>query len=151
MPEKHEWGPLYWKLLHGMAEYSGKFQSIILQNDERAYWKKLLTTLEGVLPCKECRQHAHEYILTHPVQIPDDPADVHTYIKMWLYEFHEDVNRRLGKPSFPYTRRGRETSLLTAFSQLDALLSVAIHPFSFSHLSWKKWANTAKILLNMYS
>lgn len=33
-PDNVDWGPLFWKLLHGLAEYAGKQNDSVLRADE---------------------------------------------------------------------------------------------------------------------
>ncbi len=58
-PENAEWGPLFWTLLHGLAEYAGKQQGL-LQMDELRLWQNLLKSLQPTLPCDICRGHYAE-------------------------------------------------------------------------------------------
>jgi hypothetical protein len=42
-PENAEWGPLFWKILHGLAEKSGKQTNINIQNLNEIRFTKVLT------------------------------------------------------------------------------------------------------------
>lgn len=50
-----------------------------------------------------CRRDADEYIAAHPPPLDDAEG-----MFVWFWEFHEDKNLKLGKPSFPLpTARAR--------------------------------------------
>jgi len=44
VPDNVEWGPMFWMLLHGMAEKAGSAPLPGLQGDEKRAWKIILTT-----------------------------------------------------------------------------------------------------------
>lgn len=47
------------------------------------------------LSCEDCVRHSTQYIQMSPPEKADDPF-------IWTWEFHNAVNRRLGKPEMPY-------------------------------------------------
>lgn len=57
--------------------------------------QRYLQALFDRLPCEECRQHATQHYWAH---IPDLSTSL-SY-QTWAYNFHNAVNRRLGKPIF---------------------------------------------------
>ena len=56
----------------------------------------LLTHLETIVPCVECRLHIEEY---RRAGLPASLEEVSN----WVWTFHEAVNKRLGKPSFEFS------------------------------------------------
>lgn len=52
------------------------------------------------LPCSECKYHMLEYITQHP---PTTAAGQERPAFYWTWQFHNAVNRRLGKPEVDYT------------------------------------------------
>ena len=62
VPENMEWGPVFWKLLHTLAEHSGSAPMVGLRGDEVRAWKSLLTLLSKSLPCESCREHLQIYV-----------------------------------------------------------------------------------------
>lgn len=93
-PSPSEWGPHLWKMLHWLAQHSGKQRSKILQADELAAWTKILTLLQVVLPCAACRTHYTEYFKAHFNLNLLTSEERGENIRRWLWELHEDVNRR---------------------------------------------------------
>ena len=79
---KDVWGPRLWKEIH----------SISLKNNPIIF-KKFLNSLPNKIPCKECKLHFREYMRTHPVT--KDTV-------RWGIDFHNSVNRRIGKKILSY-------------------------------------------------
>jgi len=55
----------------------------------------------SLFPCKKCRRHATRYMKDHKIEAYKRIKDAHgRYIGMFTYtwEFHNAVNKRLGKP-----------------------------------------------------
>jgi hypothetical protein len=86
------YGPGIWFVLHLQAAYA--------ETDElkRAFIQNV-KTLGQHFPCEQCRPHFAAYIQTHPIE---------TYVNkprglfQWTWEFHDSVNKRLGKPTMEF-------------------------------------------------
>ena len=81
------WGNAYWDLLHLIAYTS---------EDPDLCWEKI-NEVVGVLPCGICTTHARAY-MSNNKEPPMDWRAVNEY----LLDFHNDVNRRSGKPIFDW-------------------------------------------------
>ena len=102
-----QWGPQAWNILHGIGARAGKSlqQSIHIQRDESREVLWLMNHLDYIIPCAECRKHIQAY---RKEKFPKESKD----IAYWLWEFHEAVNHRLGKPSYAFTENlGRSYNL----------------------------------------
>jgi hypothetical protein len=95
MPVPGIWGPRLWKLLHRIGYYSAKYAPAtdVLRKDARREFDWLIQHLETIVPCPECRQHIETHRKAFPYLYDD--------IGKWIWEFHEAVNERLGKPKGP--------------------------------------------------
>jgi hypothetical protein len=93
MPAPGIWGPRLWKVLHRIGYYSKYSVSDALRKDanRELYW--LIQHLETIVPCPECRQHIESHRKAYPID--------ESQIGKWIWEFHETVNERLGKPKGP--------------------------------------------------
>lgn len=80
------WGPSLWSFLHTTAAAL----------DDPEAFVALLHTLPRVLPCPECREHSRQYLEQSPPEV--NITDVLTASR-YLYDFHNAVNVRLGKPA----------------------------------------------------
>jgi hypothetical protein len=80
-------GPGTWNAIHTLAFYAKT-------KEEQASAAYAIRTLCRHFPCKSCRQHAHDYIKTHPI-------DSNNLFK-WTWKFHNAVNKNLNKPTMSY-------------------------------------------------
>ena len=90
-------GPGVWYMIHftakkaGETGYTGKTKFVSLMSDLRENF-----------PCLTCRKHIGEYIDSHPFDAmwvrnhPGTQKDIGLFL--WSVEFHNTVNKRLGKP-----------------------------------------------------
>lgn len=96
---KNEWGPCVWRLLHRRA---------IAWRHAMASWRRpqpeaaaaelaFLAALFNGLPCAECRREAQAYLRERPPALLAGADSYHH----WAFEFHNAVNRRLGKAELP--------------------------------------------------
>lgn len=76
------WGPPLWKAMHTAAEFG------LPINDK---WLSFFVALRPVIPCPDCQQHFSAWWRKN--QFINDP-------RMWLFNLHNDVNRRIGLPLF---------------------------------------------------
>jgi hypothetical protein len=150
VPDNADWGPAFWKVLHGLAECAGKHSNQNQQRDEMLLWKNLLTLLKLVLPCPECREHLATYCLRTPIDLPDKYQEFGPYVRDWLYVLHEDVNRRLGKPSFPRDQIQPDPDRRQSFAVLQIIAKRAIYVTAVPILTWGRFANIVQTLLGMY-
>jgi hypothetical protein len=149
-PSISDWGPTLWAILHGFAEHSGK------NEDERHLWITMLEGLSKIIPCPECSKHVVEWIKVHPlVGLKKVPIGaLRSWIIDYLYELHEAVNKRLGKPSFPkdmlsetYAPLDIQVKAESLKRYLEKLISIS----GTGMLSWKKWEGYILRLLTLYS
>ena len=149
-PQNEEWGPLLWLVLHTLAEKAGKPGNLITKGDEQRAWPLFMKTLGPIIPCPYCRDHFQEYIKTTPFELPMDYLMWKFYIPMYFYKLHEDVNKRLGKPSFPATSLSTTykdpARLRDTISQLDKIQERAIKMGGVSLLAWKAWLKQYNML-----
>jgi hypothetical protein len=149
-PKTTEWGPLIWKILHTLAEKAGRQSNTILQADEMRAWILFVKHLPTVLPCEDCRGHAKIYIAEHPFEPPESYPAWNLYVRMYLYTFHEAVNTRLEKPSFPfsslastYKATGELNTWITALNEM----TLRAMKLNGMHLKpWENWINQLRML-----
>ena len=84
----------YWDGIHRMG-LSGQYLT----------FRNHMYFLKDNYPCDRCRPHIADYLRTHP--IPDRSGGDTMYLFKWSVDFHNAVNKRLGK---------RELSLSEAFA-----------------------------------
>ncbi len=149
-PKTSEWGPLVWKILHTLAEKAGKQTNEIMKVDEMRIWPLLLKTLIPIIPCEECRDHAANYIKQVPFELPGSYPAWSLYIRTYFYTFHENVNTRLEKPSFPFSSLAetyKSTRELTKWTQdLNAMMLRAMKLNGMHMKAWQTWQNHLRML-----
>lgn len=84
-----KYGPGIWFAIHLMAYKTDK--DITLKRPFLTY----INALAENFPCGECRGHFKNYLSTNP---PDKAQELFK----WTWEFHNAVNKRLGKKQFTY-------------------------------------------------
>ncbi len=151
---KYYWGPRLWRMFHTLADISNR-------RDISQIWTMFLNASAAVLPCAQCKQHFQAYLQTHimipiknPLQITG--ALMRQQICKSLHSFHNDVNKRLGKPHFkfennkPIPRPEALQTIQTLLSEIIAawepLLHTSITPQAFAH-----WKSTTQMLIALLS
>lgn len=94
---RSRWGPITWFFLHSLAE---------LIPDEtfdknREFITTSVTEILGSLPCPTCSAHAMKHLRSSHFSRIEQSG----HLKIWLHQFHNAVNRRLGKPEFSIEER----------------------------------------------
>jgi hypothetical protein len=142
-PQNEEWGPLIWWIVHTLAEKAGRQGNPITLGDEVRAWPLFVKTLVTVIPCPYCKEHFQEYLQSHPFELPPDYTEWKMFIPLYFYAFHEAVNKRLGKPSFPFsqlsTTYNQTGRLKDVMNSLEKIMERAIKMGGVSLLAWKAW------------
>ena len=149
---KESWGPLLWRLFHCIAEVSDR-------RDIPGYWRTLLVSSAGTLPCALCRNHFGEYLRTHSMATVKNPYTakgdvIREKIRNEIWAFHNHVNQNLGKPEFKYedlaTEYGIRTrqEILLEIQQLFDSLQEAWNPLmSINQTAYKDWKKSVAMLI----
>jgi len=149
-PQNDEWGPLLWWILHTLADKAGRQTNTVMRGDEERAWPLFFKGLPAALPCPYCRDHLEDYVRSHPFALPADQTTWREYVPNYVYELHEAVNARLGKPSFPKESLHDTYNNTKPFKEtLEALQKIenrAIKMGGVSLLSWGAWIKQLSIL-----
>ena len=154
-PETANWGPILWKILHALAERGGKVFAPSFREDERRQWQNIIPLLPKIIPCPDCRNHAEAWILLNPITALKtlSESEMYDWLTDWFYRFHENVNQRIGKPSFDKAllpqMYGR-VSVADTLKQLKAPIELAIRLSGVTLLPWQKWVGHVKMLSSFY-
>lgn len=149
-----EWGPIVWRYLHSLTERLGVSGQ---DNNEAQYIQTMLRMLPQIIPCRECQQHAREYIKLHPVPLLINlrGETLRRTVREWLFTFHTAVRTRKGQPVIIstieecmalYTNSTISSAEYTKFIQGVAYASrkgwVKLE-------NWRKWYNYSERLRQM--
>lgn len=107
LPQNNIWGPHLWIILHSTSERIGTKNH--LPSEEIRLWTGLLSSLRYSIPCPQCKKHYSEYYTSNPIK----------EIRLWLYNLHSDVNKRINKENI----------------SIDQLTELYSKPFNFSYHS----------------
>ena len=86
-------GPGLWYSLHSMAAYADTLELKLSAI-------KYIKYLQENFPCGECKVHFGDYIEKHPLEATLNSNAESLF--MWVFNFHNAVNFRLGKTQVSY-------------------------------------------------
>ena len=90
------WGPHAWIFLHSITLGYPECPS---DSDKRSF-KNFFYSLQGILPCKKCRNNYVQHIKKNP--LTDHILCSKERVVRWLVEIHNEVNKINGKPTKTY-------------------------------------------------
>ena len=92
------WGPAFWLTIH-MSSHSAPEN--INNEDVKKYWG-FIESLPLIIPCARCKGHAQAWVDQHRSQWRTICASKDN-LSRFFSEFHNEVNRRTGKPEMSLT------------------------------------------------
>jgi len=104
-----KYGPGIWFMLHLMSAHATTL-------DLKHAFVQNVTVLGEHFPCENCRHHFSAYVKEHPIK---DYIDREKGLFLWVWEFHESVNKRLGKTSMSYDEAWSQFSSTSAICTDD--------------------------------
>lgn len=153
-PQNDEWGPNLWIILHTLAERSGKQTHVSPLGDEKRAWPLFFAAIGTILPCSFCKEHFDDWVSKHPFLLPPDYKDWNTFIRRWFYELHENVNKGLGKPSFPFENLSSTYSngsiVRSNILALEKAVVRAIKMDGVKLFAWNAWLKQYRMLCGIF-
>jgi hypothetical protein len=156
-PEKSQWGPLLWTILHSLSLQNQKQSDTYRLKELKQRWKFIYDTLPFIIPCLECRDHCSEYLKENQptdwnlIQTEKQLSDLNT---LWFYKFHNSVNIRLLKPLFSQDDIQKTYSIVnisTTFSIHVKCMELSVSASDISFITWNKWRTNMAILISLYA
>lgn len=96
--EFSQWGPAYWRMAHSVTWLYPEHSPTHRQKEQMRLFFDLLPDL---LPCPLCGNHFRETTATvHP--LTEEALSCRARLAHWLVDVHNEVNRRLSKPTVTY-------------------------------------------------
>ncbi len=83
-------GPSLWKVMHAVSFNFPENPS----DEQRRDYIDFFSSLGPVIPCPSCGMHYRKYVKENPIE-----ADDRNKLAKWVYDLHDDVNKRNGKTS----------------------------------------------------
>ncbi len=154
-PETAEWAPLFWNLLHGLAEHAGTIKDTLLQQDERRTWIRCMKELGPTLPCDVCRTHYGEWVLNHDFkQLMDLPySQFGPWIRNYFFTLHNEINGANGRPLFEagdLKKQYGSVQITPLWKGLEPVLTVIMRHYKLSYMDWKVWQGYVRTLQGLY-
>ena len=154
-PESADWGPLFWRLLHGLAELAGRQKDMVLCGDEVRLWVPLLLTLKDTIPCDICRGHYAIWLGENPPGVLSDMSYKETgpWIRNYLWTLHNRINEGNDKPTLPLEELSglyRGVSITNTWRAMEPVMQKVITLNGVTLLSWKKWLALVRRLQGIY-
>ena len=154
-PENAEWGPLFWKLLHGLAELCGTQTNTNMKTDEVRLWILVLTQLKITLPCDICRNHYSDWLIEHPPETLSkfDYSELRAWIRTYLWVLHNIINVGNDRPEFPWEQLSetyKEVNITNTWRALQPVMKKVIVLNGVTLLSWTRWLGHVRTLQGMY-
>jgi hypothetical protein len=154
-PETADWGPLFWKLLHGLAELAGKQTDPILRGDEVRLWIQLIEKIQATLPCDVCRDHYGRWIATKPPSVLSSLSytEVGIWIRQYWFLLHNEINEGNDKKVIEFSEVGllyKGVNITASWRALEPVMKRAIQLSGISLLPWKNWLAIVRKLQGIY-
>ena len=155
-PTNLEWGPAFWGIIHSLAQSAGRLgHSTILQADERKHWTAIFSELSDTLPCDDCRGHYRVLLSGISLgSIKTMPyAELGPFIKHTWWDWHNQVNARLGKEALPFenldtTYSGNSVRIL--LKGVTPTIEIAIKMSGVRIMAWKNFVKSVIYLMGTY-
>ena len=89
------WGPSLWHTLHTI---SFNYPTNPSEEDKKNYYS-FYKNISNVLPCRFCRDNFRENLRKPELKLSKSVLKNRESLSKWVYNFHEQVNKNLGKDS----------------------------------------------------
>ena len=93
-PIKNRWAHPTWIFLHCISE---KIHPEFYRKNHKEFIDKILKTILNNLPCPACAHHSKSKIN----MLKYEDINTKEKLKKWVFDFHNEVNSRIGKQVFP--------------------------------------------------
>jgi len=146
VPKISEWGPKYWKFLHGIIEKIGSRTLKKLQEDDEArYAFQLLNAVVFSLPCIQCRKHYKEWLTQYPLRrfFHLRGVTLRLELRRWLWELHSNINREKNTVIQPALE-----DIENLYKDIDILLALKDIPITSTEM--KEVRKIAQIFKQLY-
>ena len=103
--DNSDWGPSLWNTLHTISFY---YPDNPTREQRMSAWN-FFSSLDNLLPCPQCCEHCKQYLQENPPLVHN--KDI---LSRWVINFHNAVNRRLGKPEWTYEQAKQKYNINNA-------------------------------------
>ena len=154
-PTNCEWGPILWRILHGLADKYGRLVYPLFSKEQDISWPKFIEQTQFILPCKECREHYKEYYTKNIPSVlkklsPDEQA---LWVQNYFFNLHNEINVRNNKPVFNFTDLHdtyKSVNYTFEIKHFEKLLKIVFQYNEVSLISWLNWLKSFRTIANIY-
>lgn len=154
-PTNCEWGPIIWRILHGISLQYGKLMSPTYAKEQTIFWTNFINQTLHILPCKECKQHYKEYIKIHNPNIIKTltPDQQKLWVQNFFFNLHNEVNVRNDKPLFEFQMLEstyKNINYTFEIKHYEKLLKIIFQYNEVTMLSWLNWVRSFRSIAGIY-
>ena len=154
-PTNCEWGPILWRLLHGLADKYGRLMSPLYAKEESIAWPLLIIETQKILPCKDCRENYKQYLSLHNPLILKTltPDEQKIWVQTFFWDLHNKKNLENNKPIIPFDQLHslyKDENFLFDLKHFEKLLGVVFRYNEVSLFSWRNWLKQFKTIQSIY-
>ena len=154
-PTNCEWGPILWRLLHGLADKYGSLVTPMFEKEQIINWPIFIIETQKILPCKECREHYSAYLsLNNPNILKTLSSEQQ---KLWVQNFffnlHNEVNTRNNKPLLEFSELHdlyKNENFFYDLKHFEKLLTIVFRYNEVTFFSWRNWLKHYKTIQSIY-
>jgi len=154
-PTNCEWGPILWRILHGLADKYGRLMYPTFIREQEVAWPKFIEQTQNILPCKDCRSHYKEFYQKNNPSILKDliSEDQASWVQNYFFNLHNEINLENNKPLFEFSNLHSTYSTVNytfEIKHFEKLLKIVFQYNEVSLLSWLNWLKTFRTIANIY-
>ena len=155
-PTNCEWGPILWRLLHGLADKYGRLMSPLYDKEQIMNWPMLIIIeTQKILPCKDCRENYKEYLSSHNPNILKTLSsdEQKLWVQTFFWDLHNKKNLENNKPIIPFDQLHtlyKDENFLFDLKHFEKLLVVVFRYNEVTFFSWRNWLKHFKTIQSIY-
>ena len=154
-PTNCEWGPILWRLLHGLADKYGKLMSPLFKQEETLAWIALIGDTQKILPCSECKTHYKTYLAANNPSVLKTLSDAEktNWVQKFFWTLHQEVDIRNNKPTLDFEKLHdtyKDVSFTLELKHFEKLLKIVFQYNEVTILSWQNWIKQFRKLSSVY-
>jgi hypothetical protein len=154
-PTNCEWGPILWRILHGLADKYGRLMYPTFIREQEVAWPKFIEQTQNILPCKDCRSHYKEFYQKNNPSILKKllSEDQASWVQNYFFNLHNEINLENNKPLFEFSNLHSTYSTVNytfEIKHFEKLLKIVFQYNEVSLLSWLNWLKTFRTIANIY-
>ena len=154
-PTNCEWGPILWRLLHGLADKYGQVITPLFKQEEDIAWYKLILETQKILPCKECKAHYATYLVANNPSILKSLSNENKgiWIQTFFWKLHNEIDLDNNKPILDFDKLHslyKNVNFIFEIKHFEKLLNIVFQYNEVTIMSWQNWMVQFRKLTSVY-